>query len=378
MQATEETTAIIIGSGPAGLAMAACLQREGVPYVVLERETSLAPAWRKHYQRLHLHTVKKHSALPFRPYPKSYPKYPSRLQFIEYLEGYAEAFNIRPRFGSRVVWAGQQNGSWCARTETEAYNAQHLIVATGYNGQPYFPEIDGLRSFEGTVLHSSDYKTGADYKGKKVLVVGCGNSGAEIAVDLHEQGAQAWMVVRGPAHVVPRDLLGTPIQVSAIMLNKLPTAVADAITGLLLKATLGDLSPYGIVRPEKGPRAMIEEEGRVPILDIGLIDLVKKGQIQVMPGISQVGAKEVTFEDGQVLPFDVIVLATGYRPQLQAFLEGAEEVLDERGYPRAQGYETEAPGLHFVGFSNPVTGLLREIGIDAKRIAAAIRKKELV
>ncbi len=139
-------------------------------------------SWHRHYQRLHLHTDKRHSELPFAPFPKEYPRYPSRMQMISYLEAYARRFHLEPRLGQQVVSARQANGIWEVQTQDTRYQASNLVIATGYNREPWLPTWPGQDSFQGSILHSSQYRNGEPFKGQKVLIVGFGNSGGEIAI----------------------------------------------------------------------------------------------------------------------------------------------------------------------------------------------------
>ena len=370
-----ETPVVVIGAGPAGLAVSRSLQKNDVAHVVLERADRVASTWHRHYRRLHLHTVKLHSALPDRAFGRDIPSYPSRQQVVDYLTDYAATFEIEPRFGVEVTSAERVDDRWTITTAEETYRADALVVATGYNGVPNVPDIPGLPDFDGPVIHSREYLTGADFSGKRVLVVGCGNSGAEIVLDLFESGARPSMVVRGPVHVVPRDLFGRPSQATSIALSKLPARIADALTTPILKLAVGDLSKYGIVRPKVGPRTMIETVGRVPILDIGTIALVKRGDADVVPAVTRIEGVRVFFEDGTERAYDGIVLATGYRCGLDRFLVDAPRVTSRLGRPNRHGAEAELPGLYFVGFRNPPTGALREIALEAPRVAADIRRK---
>ena len=172
--------AIVVGAGPAGLAVAACLKQQGVNALILEQADRVGAAWHGHYERLHLHTAKGFSALPFMPFPREYPRYPSRSQVIAYLEAYTRHFQLEPRFGQRVVGARRVNGWWEVETEDGRYEASNLVIAAGYNREPNVPGWPGQEHFQGAILHSSAYRNGEMFKGQKVLVVGFGNSGGEI------------------------------------------------------------------------------------------------------------------------------------------------------------------------------------------------------
>ncbi len=369
---TASPNTLVIGAGPAGLAVAACLRQRGVPHHVVTRDDSLAAAWRSHYDRLHLHTVKRYSALPGMPWPASVPQYPSRQHVVDYLENYAAANHIKPSLGVTVHRVRRAEHHFEVDTSAGRLQPQQVVVATGYNGVPKVPKFPGMDSYPGLALHSRDYRNATPFKGRRTLVVGCGNSGAEIALDLAEQGVAVSMVVRGPVHVVPRDLYGRPSQATSVMLSPLPARWRDAIVGPVLRFAVGDLSAYGIQRPAIGPNQMIEEQGRIPMLDVGTVAMVKAGRIHVRPGVQQVQERSVRFVDGREEDFGGMVLATGYDTGLAAFIDGFGAIADARGRPHCFGQETAIPGLYFVGFRNPSTGALREIAIEAQRVAAAI------
>ncbi|MBS0375776.1 MAG: NAD(P)/FAD-dependent oxidoreductase [Proteobacteria bacterium] len=364
---------LVIGAGPAGLAVSACLRREGLRHVVLERESQIGSAWYRHYDRLHLHTTKRYSGLPMMPWPKDAPRYPSREQVVEYLQAYATTHQIAPRLGITVHKVQQRGSRFWVETSAGTMTPRVVIVATGYNGVPVMPSIPGLDSFRGSAIHAGAYKNAAPYRGKRTLVVGCGNSGAEIALDLAEQGVDVAMVVRGPVHVVPRDLFGRPTQHTNVLLSHLPLGLRDAIAVATVGLAVGDLSRWGIVRPAVGPNRMIVETGRVPILDLGTIAMVKRGKIRVLPAVQKVLPDQVCFAGGAVHPFEAIIFATGYTPGIGRVVEDFEAIADARGRPHRFGEETGIAGLYFVGFRNPPTGALREIALEAPRVARSIR-----
>jgi cation diffusion facilitator CzcD-associated flavoprotein CzcO len=373
-KSTIETNTLVIGAGAAGLAVGACLQRAGAPFIILERDQQVGSAWRGHYDRLHLHTDRANSALPYRRFPRTVARYPSRQQVIQYLEGYAKEFDLRPRFGQQVRSARREDDRWLAETQDSTYAAQNLVVASGYASEPLAPQWPGMETFRGEILHSAQYGNGAPYSGRRVLVVGFGNSGGEIALDLCEHSAQVSLSVRGAVNVVPRDLLGLPILALAIPLARLPNWLADALSAPLLKATIGDFTRYGLRKLPYGPIPQIKRDGRIPLLDVGAMQRIKQGEIKVRPGVERFLPGGVIFSDGVGEAFDAVVLATGYRPALGRFLELPAGVLDDNAVPTASGAES-APGLFFCGFYVSPTGMLREIGIEARRIAKSIQQR---
>jgi indole-3-pyruvate monooxygenase len=366
---------IIVGAGPAGLAAGACLTRAGIPSLILEQSQGVGTAWRGHYDRLHLHTDKAHSELPFVSFPREYPRYPSRLQMIDYLEAYAAACRLQPRFGQRVGAARRVGNHWEIETQDTRYHGSNLVIATGYNREAYLPSWPGQSAFLGTLLHSSQYRNGETFRNRDVLVVGFGNSGGEIAIDLCEHGARVTLAVRSPVNVIPRELFGLPILSIAILQSKLPPGVADALNAPILRAVIGDLTPYGLRKSPWGTMTRIRRDARIPLIDVGTIQLIKRGRIAVCPGVEAFTEDGVAFTDGSRRKFEAVILATGYRPRVDAFLEGASTAHDASGTPLTSGYESPIAGLYFCGYYVSPTGMLREISREARRISAAIARK---
>jgi len=371
---TLDTNSIIIGAGPAGLAVAARLRREGIAFEILERSAEgVGSAWRHHYDRLHLHTDKDHSALPFVAWPDSAPRYPSREQVVDYFADYARRFDLEPRLGQNVVAVARHDDGWRVRTEQGLrVRGQNVVVCTGYNGIPHEPTFPGQEDFKGPIVHSSRYKNGAPHRGQRVLVIGFGNSGGEIAIDLHEHGARPCMAVRHAVNIIPKEVLGQPILATSIKMSFLPVWLADLIARPLQRIYIGDITKLGLRQLPYGPNRQILKDGRIPLLDIGTVRLLREGHITAYPGIERFTVDGVVFEDGRREPFDAVVMATGFRPRVDRFVRDARSVLDEEGTPTKSGQPTDLPGLYFCGFWVSPTGMIREIAIESKRIAAAI------
>jgi indole-3-pyruvate monooxygenase len=371
----ETADVVVVGSGPAGLAVGACLRRAGIKFVLLEKEKALAPSWRRHYDRLHLHTDRNHSGLPYLPMPRSYPRFPSREQVIAYLENYAQAFSLLPRFGEEVLEARQVEGAWELNTQAVRYRARALVLATGYNAIPLRPHWPGMEGYQGALLHSSEYKSGERFRGQDVLVVGFGNSGGEIAIDLFEHGARPSIVVRGAVNLLPRELLGLPILTWALALSKLPPRVADLVSAPLLWMTFGNLARLGLKKAPTGPLTELSTRGRVPLIDVGTVDLIRRKSVQVRPGIREFTRSGVRFDDGTDGSYQAIVLATGYKQELTRVLGDVDGVIDAAGRPLTSGRETAVPHLYLCGFYVAPTGMFREAGIEALRIADGVSRQ---
>jgi NADPH-dependent 2,4-dienoyl-CoA reductase/sulfur reductase-like enzyme len=362
--------AVVIGAGPAGLASAACLEKRGLKTVILEKSDTVGAVWRHHYDRLHLHSDRSHSGLPGLPMPVTCGRYPSRNEVIEYFESYAERFDLKPLFNACVEEVERDGEDWRVKVGATMWRARNVIVATGWADFPYSPTWPGIEAF-GPILHSSRYRNPQPFRGQRILVVGLGNSGGEIALDLAEAGVDVTLSVRGPVNIVPRDLLGVPILTWAIVQSWLPARVVDAINTPILRLAVGSIEKLGLTRPARGPLQSIEEEGRIPLLDVGTLAQIRAGRIAVRGPIASLAPNTVIFSRSAPERFDALILATGFRPNLRALLPNCQGVLSENGTPLISGQPTAEPGLYFCGALTSPTGQLREIGFEAVRIAAA-------
>lgn len=372
---------VIVGAGPSGLATAACLKQRGVPSVVLERSECIASLWQlKAYDRLRLHLPKHFCELPMMPFPDDFPMYPSKGQFVEYLEGYAKRFGIRPEFGQSVVAAefDKSVGFWRVRTRggegEREYVCRWLVAATGENAEAVLPEIAGMEEFGGPVMHTSNYKKGDLFAEKRVLVVGCGNSGMEVCMDLCHHNARPTLVVRDKVHILPREMLGTStFGLSMWLLKWLPVSLVDRLLLVVARFMLGDTSSLGLNRPRVGPIELKNLSGKTPVLDVGTLGKIKSGDIKVRPAIRGLSTLSAEFIDGRRENFDAIILATGYKSNVPSWLNEEEMFSEKDGLPRKpfpNGWKGEN-GLYAVGFTK--RGLLGA-SMDANKIAEDIER----
>ena len=220
---------LIVGASVSGLACAASLQKAGVEYTIIEKQSEAGAPWRNHYDRLHLHTNKASSHLPYKKFHNSIPRYPGRQQVVDYLDSYQKHFNIQPLFNTEAQKIRKDASYWITETNNTTFKSKYIIVATGAFGKPKAVNFKGMETFTGRLLHSYGYKTGRDFTGQRVLVVGFGNSACEIAIDLYEQGAIPSMSVRSAVNVIPRDIAGIPIVQVALLMSLLPPKIADKI-----------------------------------------------------------------------------------------------------------------------------------------------------
>lgn len=368
---------VIVGGGPAGLSVGSALSARGVSAVVLEKGTAVGTSWRNHYDRLHLHTPRGLSHLPGLKIPASEGRWVSRDGVVRYLENLADHHRLEVRTSTSVASIDRNPSGasrWIVRADTGDLEADTVVVATGYNHTPYIPEWPGLDSFTGEVVHASRYRTGATYAGRHVLVVGAGNTGAEIAVDLSEQGAaEVWLAYRRPPYIMQRSSLGVSTTRTGVLLRHVPAPIADLIAEPVRKMQ-PNLTSKGFPDPGKGIYTRAKR-GEIPILDVGLVKAVQADLITPVPEVVGFdGSKALLADDRRIDP-DVVVVAAGYRRGLES-LVGHLGVLAESGRPRAHGAVTlpDTPGLHFIGYTNPVSGMFREINHDARRIARALTR----
>jgi putative flavoprotein involved in K+ transport len=360
----------VIGAGASGLAAAAELKRAGEEAVVLER-ANVGAVWASRYDRLHLHTVRWLSGLPGYAIPKQFGKWPARDGIAEYLGLYATFHHLDIRTGVEVEHVEREADGWVVRTSNGALSTDRVVIATGLSNVPFMPDWPGAAGVE--IVHSAHYRNASPYRGRRLLVVGSGNSGAEIAVDLAEGGAsEVLLSVRTPPGIVRRDTLGIPSQLFGIASSHLPTGVSDRMAAGIRRVAIPDLESLGLPAPERPYSAFLERRV-IPIVDVGLADAVKEGRIRVVPDVSRFEDGTAVLADDSRLAVDAVVAATGFRPGLEP-LVGHLNVLGERGRPNVRDVEEPAgaPGLHFLGFEITLGGALRRAGIEAKQLAQSV------
>ncbi|MED7821279.1 flavin-containing monooxygenase [Streptomyces chiangmaiensis] len=375
----EDRPVYVIGGGPGGLAAAYALRAQGVRAVVLEKSDRVGASWRRHYDRLHLHTTRRLSALPGLAMPRSFGRWVARDDVVRYLETYAEHHQLEIVTGvevSRIEAAPDGTGWLLHATGGRELTGSAVVVATGYNHTPRVPDWPGRDAYSGEFLHAGEYRNAAPYAGRDALVVGVGNTGAEIAVDLAEGGAsRVRLSVRTTPHIVRRSTAGWAAQFTGILVRRLPVRLVDRLAGPMARLSVPDLSAHGLPRPGTGLYSRVQE-GSIPVQDVGLIDAVHKGRVEIVAAVEGFEGGKVALADGSRIEPDAVIAATGYVRALEG-LVGHLGVLDARGKPVVHGARCPrtAPGLYFTGFTNPISGMFRELAIDGHRIAKAVARR---
>jgi putative flavoprotein involved in K+ transport len=366
--------AVVIGAGPAGLAAAAELQKVGYTVIVIDAADSVGSSWSQHYDRLHLHTSRTMSSLPGRPMPSRYGRWVARDDFREYLADYAKAEKLDVRLGVSAASIKKTEAGWIVDTSIGALTADAVVVATGYNHTAKIPDWPGLKEYAGRVIHSSEYRNPAALGARDVLIVGPGNSGAEIAADLAAAGAQVRIAVRTPPNLVRRQVLGIPTQSLTLSTYPLPTKIADRVARGMQILTVGDLSKYGLQKPPRGMFSQQAEDDVTPTIDVGFIDALKAGAITVVGAVESFTKDAVHLADGTTVSPELVLVATGFQRGLEP-LVGDLGVIAPGGRPLINADEQLAglEGLFFLGYSNPITGNIRQVAIDARKIARRAR-----
>lgn len=359
----------MIGAGPAGLATSRELSRRAVPHIVLERGDQAGHTWANLYDSLVLHTGKHMSALPGLRLPDDAPLFPTRQLFVDYLQRYATTFSLPIRTGADVVEVTRANRGWAVRTRAgESVNARAVVVATGIASNPQTPSLPGRERFGGRVRHSIEYKNAADASGRRILVVGVGNSAGEIAAELSRAGAAVTLAVRNGTHVIPRQVLGIPIQYVSIPIGYLPRGAQRAFATFIGGA---------IARLRGRPVLPVPHPGgcpRVPLIGFHLVDEVRRGAISVRGDVAAFTADGVQFSDGTEQALDEVIFATGFRAEMRMFDDAVHHDPCGFGRRRNRVVSTDQPDLYFVGHNPDVRGGIFMIGRDARRAARLIQQ----
>jgi putative flavoprotein involved in K+ transport len=370
----EHLEAVVCGAGTAGLSAATMLSKARIRVRVLERAAQVGASWRRRYDTLRLNTLGWMSTQPGLHIGRRYSHFPHRDEWIGYLERYADHHRLQIQFETEVARIDRSDPGWRVETSEGPLRTPHVVVATGYDHDPFIPNWPGREGFAGELVHATEYRNAAPFRGRDVLVVGPNVTGVEVAFYIAEGGAERVRVaVRTPPNFFPRMWLGVPLNTTALLLDRLPARLADRIGWLAQRMIYANLAPYGLPRSPMGVASTIRERGMGPAIDPGFVDAVKEGRIGIVAAVDGFDGPDVLLADGSRIQPEVVIAATGYRRGLEP-LVGHLGVLDSDGRPAVSGAKTHprAAGLHFIGYATPLSGQLRQMRIDAKRIARAV------
>jgi putative flavoprotein involved in K+ transport len=369
---------LVVGAGPAGLATAATLRRQGIPAVVLERTDGVGSSWRARYDSLILNTPRFTSTLAGYRMPRRYGRWPSRDQMVEYLEEYARRQQLKIRFGVELRRLDREDRGWSLLTSEGAMHAPHVVIAAGHDTHPVIPDWPGRDKYSGEIVHSADYRNPEPFRGQDVLVVSASNSGSEIACELASNGAgEVRTSMRTAPPVFPREWpRGMPLNYPSCFLDLLPDRAVDGATGFVQRLIYGDLSPHGLPKPPVGVQARTKQLHQGSLIDAGFVKALKQGRISIVSAVKEFDGSDVILVDGNRLRPDAVISATGFRRGLEPVV-GHLGVLDAAGNPAVMGGRAHpnAPGVFFNGYRGTVSGQLRHMRRDARAIARAIARE---
>ena len=349
---TTEDKQLIIGAGPAGLAHAKALKYGYVRYDQVEAQDEVGGNWYNGtYESAHIISSKKISQYDDYPMPEHYPDFPSRQNIFDYLKDYAQHFKIYDKieFNKKVEYVRPiEDNKWQVTFEDgEQRNYKGVLVCNGHHWCKKWPEYSG--EFSGEYIHSKDYKTTDQLKGKKILVIGAGNSACDIASEAARVGSECMMSMRSGTYFLPKTIMGKPLT-DHKLLALLPVFVQRTVLNFYLNATVGDYKDYGLQKPDF---KIFEKH---PTVSTEVLHYIKHGRIIPKPGITKWNDKTVYFNDGSQENFDLIIAATGYHLSWP-FLP--EELHRVKG-PIAQVYGgsmyDDYNGLYIVGTTQPRGG----------------------
>jgi NADPH-dependent 2,4-dienoyl-CoA reductase/sulfur reductase-like enzyme len=376
----------VIGAGLSGLAVGHALRERGIGFVCLEKADDVGGIWRRPeagergpgYESLHLNTAKQLTGYADFPMPESYPLYPRHSQFAAYLRSFAEWSGVREHVELRTEVTSvrqEADGMWTvvsrdAGGAVTSRRFEQVIVASGHHTDPALPDPlpEGAESFAGTILHSLDYRTGADFAGRRVVVVGLGASAVDIAADLSRHAAETFLSVRRGLHIVPKQLYGMSVDViaEAPWWNEMSFAERIQWVEQALLVARGKLSDYGLPEPDHpvfSSAVTLSDE---------ILSRIRHGAVTPRPAIDSFDRDRVVFTDGTSTPADAVVYCTGFHMTWPFLPAGCPVAADGSVQLYRRVVPADRPGLYFVGLVRPVGAITRLVEAQAQWVARII------
>ena len=358
----------IVGAGSSGITACQVLKSRGIPYDCFEKGSMVGGNWRYEndngqssaYRSLHINSARKLMSYRAFPMPEDYPDYPSHWQVAKYFDDYVEHFGLRDgiTFNTEVVAANPADGEWEVTVQEEGGERRRsmryraVLIANGHHWSPRWPEpaFPGSDEFDGEQIHVHHYREPDVLVGKRVLVLGIGNSAVDVAVESSRIGERTFLAMRRGAYVIPKFLGGKPIDEAAPpVTTRLPMSVRRLFMGRLLKLTVGEMTDYGLPKPD---HKLLEAH---PTVSSELLPRVGHGDITIKPNIDRfTGGRTVRFVDGSEEEIDLVVYCTGYKIVFPFLDPEVFEAKDNRMPLYRRVAAPDQPGLFFIGFVQPL------------------------
>ncbi len=377
--------ACIIGAGSSGLVAAKTLQDNGVEFDWFEMGSGIGGNWRYNndngrsaaYDTLHIDTSKDRMAYADFPMPKAFPNFLHHSQVLEYFESYAKHFGLIPliNFRTRVEQVELFHGdNYKVSTEnldtgvkkTIIYGS--VLICNGHHWHPKIPDFTGI--FNGEMYHSRNYRNPENLKNKNVLILGVGNSGADIACDVARVAAHTFLASRCGAHVIPRYLLSRPTDKwTTPFLSRFPFSVQRLLFSIVVWLSQGRQLNYGM--PVPSTRILAEH----PTLSTELLPLIKAGKIKPKPSVEHLNGSNIIFVDGSREKVDVFICATGYRISFPFLDDNLISVTENRIGLYGKVIHPNHYGLYFIGLIQPLGAIMPLAELQAKWVAGLITER---
>lgn len=379
---------LVIGAGPAGVASAYYLQKAGIAYKVIDRAHEIAHTWNSLYPSLRLNTTRFFSHLPGMRFPLHYGIFPTGKQYHRYVVKFAQSHHLNIHLNVEVLSIRPENNGWLVRTcqddhEQEAWYPC-VISATGRFSAPIQPHFPGEDTFQGQIIHAGEYTGPEPYNNKRMMVVGNGPSGIDIATELADHAATpVYLSQRTGVVLRPRYPLGLPKHLWMIIAEKLPDSLADRLMALVSKQQYRDVAEAGIKvpKPDEMSTAAGGTRGRA------IIRAAKAGKVKSVDGPARFYPDQVELTDGTCLPVDVVIMATGYRPALFDYLPIEDQTrLNQYDWPMRINEPDDVywqgdrevigfPGLYLVGIYYQGKGAMYNFNVEAEAAVKEIQQR---
>ncbi len=383
---------LIIGAGPAGITSAYYLAQAGVSYKIVDRAEAVGSTWANLYPSLQLNTSRYFSHLPDTPFPRSYGVYATGKQYYAHLAQFVKTNNFNIELGVEVYRVAPEGNLWRVEMSSGTCHYKAVITATGIYGCPVMPDIPGMEEFTGELYHAHDFKDPAQVAGKRVLVVGNGPSGVDIAVASGDVARETYIAIRSGVKMKRRFPLGIAPHGWLLLAQYLPKGWCRALMKAVGSVGYQDTSRLGLKPPPPGEGGMTAYQGP------DLIHAVQDGKVKPAVAPVRFAADTVEFADGQQMSFDTVIMATGYRPVLQQYLDVPLQYNDEpwkpssacdweigpngqRGWPLRDTSEhpngrqiAGHPGLYLIGTFYKGKGAMFNMKVEAKIAAMQIKQ----